>query len=364
MSNITLWLKGKTYSLEELKEGTIPSSTSFEESTLLFCKEWLNGKAAFEIQTSGSTGIPKKISFTRNQLEASAMLTAKALDLKNNFNALVCLDTKYIAGQMMLVRSFVTDMNIYAVEPSANPFAHLTTATKIDFVAMVPYQLQALLDTTHAYRLNDVHTIIIGGAATSSGLVERLQNYSCHCYATYGMTETISHIALRKLNGKNSEEYFHPLQSVHLTKDERDCLVIQAPHITEEQIVTNDLVELKEDQSFKVLGRWDNVINTGGVKISPEGVEEKIKSVFAQLALPNRFFLAAMPDEKLGSKVTLVIEGVAFSSSTLNSISEQLAKSLSRFEIPGDIKFIAAFTETDTQKINRKKTAIHLLTKN
>jgi len=356
MSNTTLWLKGRVYSLEELKEGAGSSSTSFEESTLTFCKDWLNGKADFEIQTSGSTGVPKKISFTREQLEASAQLTAKALDLKNNFNALVCLDTKYIAGQMMLVRSFVTGMHIYAVEPSSNPFASLDSKIKIDFAAMVPYQLQALLDSPNEDRLHSIHTIIIGGAATSNGLIKRLQNYSCRCYATYGMTETISHVALRKLNGANSEEYFHPLDSVHLAIDHRGCLVIQAPHITEEQIATNDLVELKEDQSFKILGRWDNVINTGGVKISPEIAEEKIKAVFAQLALPNRLFLAAMPDEKLGSKVTLIIEGNPFPASMLDSISEELMKSLSRFELPRAIRFIEAFEETDTQKINRKKT--------
>ncbi len=361
MNKPTLWLRGSIHSWEELKNEKIPAATSFEESTLRFCKDWLNGKTDFEIQTSGSTGTPKKIIFTRKQLEASALLTAKALHLKSAYNALVCLDTKYIAGQMMLVRSFVTGMNSSVVEPSANPFLALNDAIQIDFAALVPYQVQAILDSPYENRLNNIRTVIIGGAATSNGLIARLQNYSCDSYATYGMTETISHIALRKLNGEGKSDYFHPLDQVQLSKDERDCLVIGAPHVTDEPIITNDLVDLKEDHSFKITGRWDNVINTGGVKISPESVEEKIKSVFAQRSFSNRLFLSALPDEKLGNKVTLIIEGDPFSEFVLNNLAEELVNSLSRFEMPRAIKFVKAFIETDTQKINRKKTTDLLL---
>lgn len=361
MNKPTLWLRGSAYSWEELKNEKIPAATSFEESTLRFCKDWLQEKPDFEIQTSGSTGTPKKIIFTRKQLEASALLTAKALHLQSGYNALVCLDTKYIAGQMMLVRSFVTGMNSSVVEPSANPFLALHDTMQIDFAALVPYQVQAILDSPYENRLNNIRTIIIGGAATSNGLIDRLQKYMCDSYATYGMTETISHIALRKLSGEGKSDYFHPLDQVQLSKDERDCLVIKAPHVSDELIITNDLVDLKDNHSFKITGRWDNVINTGGVKISPETVEEKIKSLFTQQSLTNRLFLSALPDEKLGSKVALIIEGHPFSESMLTHLSDGLVNALSRFEMPRDIKFVKAFIETETQKINRKKTTDLLL---
>ncbi|PZR30149.1 MAG: hypothetical protein DI538_23335 [Azospira oryzae] len=361
MNKPTLWLRGRTYSLEELKENHLSATTSFEESTFRFCREWLNGKTEFEIQTSGSTGIPKRIVFSGKQLEASALLTAQALDLKTNYHALVCLDTKYIAGQMMLVRSFVSGMNMIVAEPSANPFAAIDNTVPIDFAALVPYQVQAILDSSHAHRLNSIQTIIIGGAATSKGLVDRIQEYTCQMYATYGMTETLSHIALQRLNGDHRSDYFHPLEGVRLQKDDRDCLVINAPHITRERIITNDIVDLKEDHSFRIMGRYDNVINTGGVKISPELAEEKIKSVFDRLALHNRLFLSALPDEKLGNKVALMIEGDPFPESMLNRLSHELAITLTRFELPRDIQFIKEFVETGTQKINRKKTTERLL---
>ncbi|HEY5826038.1 MAG TPA: AMP-binding protein [Cyclobacteriaceae bacterium] len=353
---MTFLLNGVPYSPDQLKEGQFNFNTPFEESTLAFCKGWLNGKDHFEIQTSGSTGTPKKISFTRKQLEASAKLTETALSLKKEFNALVCLDTKYIAGQMMLVRSLVTGMSIIAVEPGSNPFDQVSSEVQIDFTALVPYQIQAILNSEQADHFNSIQKIIIGGAGISNDLVDELQDYPCSFYATYGMTETISHIALRKLNEKDKQDYFHPLPSVNLRKDERDCLIISAPHVSETEIVTNDIVELNEDQSFKILGRWDNVINSGGVKISPEPVEEKVKNLFNKLQLSNRFFLAGVPDEKLGMKVILVIEGKSFSESEVNKLHSELKKELSKYEIPKEVKFISSFIQTETQKINRKKT--------
>lgn len=353
---MTLFLNNHFYSLDDLKKGHFNFSSPFEESTLKFCQEWLNGRAHFEIQTSGSTGTPKKISFTRQQLEASAKLTEAALDLKRGFNALVCLDTKYIAGQMMLVRSFVTGMNIIAVEPSANPYESLSGEIQIDFVALVPYQIQAILKSKNRERFNSTKKIIIGGAALLPDLISQLQNYSCTFYATYGMTETISHIALQKLNGSDKQSQFRPLPTIRVEKDDRGCLVINAPHASTEKIITNDLVELNDDQSFKILGRWDNVINTGGVKISSEPLEEKIKLIFNALQLNNRFFIAGVADEKLGSKIVLVIEGESFSEQQLSSIQNQLKISLAKYEIPKELKFVASFIETDTQKVNRKKT--------
>jgi o-succinylbenzoate---CoA ligase len=353
---MTFSLNGISYSIEQLKKGHFKINTLFEESTLKFCEAWLNGKENFRIQTSGSTGIPKKISFTRKQLEASAKLTEAALQLKTGYNSLVCLDTKYIAGQMMLVRSFVTGMNIIAVEPGSNPFDQLTDEAGIDFAALVPYQVQAILNSKQSNRFNTVQKIIIGGAALNNDLIDQLQNYSCSFYATYGMTETISHIALQKLNGQGKQNYFHPLPSVKLKKDDRDCLTIFAPYVSEIEIITNDIVELNEDQSFTIIGRWDNVINSGGVKISPEAAEAKLRVIFNDLHLPNRFFIAGVPDEKLGTKVMLIIEGGSFSGSEIIELQSRFRVALPKYEIPKEIRFVFSFTQTETQKINRKKT--------
>jgi O-succinylbenzoic acid--CoA ligase len=353
---MVFFLNDKSYSISDLRTGAYQANTSFEKSTLDFCNDWLNEKKYFEIRTSGSTGAPKKISFARKQLEASAELTADALQLKKDFNALICLDTKYIAGQMMLVRSFVTGMNIIAIESSANPFDAISKELKIDFVALVPYQVQAILNSTHSSRFNSIRKIIIGGAPLNTDVIKQLQSYSCAFFATYGMTETISHIGLQKLNGKDRQTHFHPLRSIKLEKNERGCLVIHAPHVSKEKIVTNDLVELSNDQSFKIIGRWDNIINTGGVKISPEAVEEKIKKIFDELQLAYRFFVSGLPDEKLGTKVVLIIEGDPFTFDQQNSLERALKAQLAKYEIPKETKFVSDFIETETLKINRKET--------
>jgi O-succinylbenzoic acid--CoA ligase len=349
-------LNNKSYTIDQLKSGQFIYHSSFEESTLKFCNEWLNGRVHFETQTSGSTGPPRKILFTRAQLEQSAKLTATALSLQKGFNALICLDTKYIAGQMMLVRSFISEMNVIALEPCANPFHRLSRDVKVDFAALVPYQIYEVLSSPDSQQFNSIQKIIIGGAAIHSDLITSLQMYSCSFYATYGMTETISHIALQKLNGKARQNYFHPLPTIRLQQDERECLVIYAPHVSEDKIITNDIVQLEPDHSFRILGRYDNVINTGGVKISPESVEEKIKLIFTNGHLANRFFLGGVPDEKLGMKLILVIEGETFTDSKLNFITGQFKAKLLKYEIPKEVKFIRIFIETETQKVNRKKT--------
>jgi o-succinylbenzoate---CoA ligase len=344
------------YTYEELAKGSIRLNSAFERSTLAFCHSWLNNILHFDIRTSGSTGTPKVISFTRQQLEASARLTESALLLKKEYRALVCLPTEYIAGQMMLVRSLVTGMSIYATEPVANPFLTIPDNIRIDFAALVPYQLLAVLNSPVAYRLNEVKQIIIGGAPLALDVIDQLQSFSCSFYATYGMTETISHVALQRLNGPHRQHSFYPLSSIGFSKDERGCLVINAPHVSAEALVTNDLVDLRDDGSFAVLGRWDNVINTGGVKVLAEELERKIKVIFTRLQLLNRFFVAALPDKMLGEKVILVVEGESFSPTLLDQLSIRLKEELSRFELPKDIRFVSSFAETETQKLNRKKT--------
>lgn len=325
--------------------------TEFERSTLLFCQRWLKGEREFDLQTSGSTGNPKNIKIQRQQMEASAQQTIDALQLKPTATALVCLDTKYIAGQMMLVRSLMVGMNIHAEEPSGNPLANIH-AGPIDFAALVPYQVEGVLDTIPG-RLDDIRCAIIGGAAISVALRKKIAGSNCALYATYGMTETISHIALQRLNGSSPQDFFEALPGVILRTEGRGCLCIRTAYLPDE-VITNDLVEMAGERKFRWLGRADNVINSGGVKIIPEKIEAILEDIFLKLSIPQRFFIAAVPDESLGQRAMICVEGSAIAVEVQRHILELAANQLPKFEVPKGFRFEPKFSETNTGKILRK----------
>ncbi len=348
-------LNGKKYSLSELKSGfTNQKASSYEHSCLQFCHRWLKGEYNFILQTSGTTGTPKKISATRDQLRASAKLTADYLGLQKEYNALICLDTNYVAGIMMLVRSLESGMNMYVTDPAANPFDKISSDTKIDFAALVPYQIQAILKSKKKNRFND-GIFLIGGAPLSKKTIDELQSCSGIFYATYGMTETLSHIALQRLNGENPENYFKILSGISIQVDDRGCLIINAPHINSTSIVTNDLVEMIDHDKFIWLGRADNIINSGGVKIIPEKIEAVVELIFNELKLENRFFIAGLPHSELGQSVSLIIEGNLPEIQEKNII-ELMKEKLSRYEVPKSIWYASTFLQTETGKINKVKT--------
>ncbi|MEL6976647.1 MAG: O-succinylbenzoic acid--CoA ligase, partial [Bacteroidota bacterium] len=168
-------------------------------------------------------------------------------------------------------------------------------------------------------------------------------------FETYGMTETITHIAFRSLNGQ-TEKVFQTLPQVTVSADARGCLVINAPRISSELIVTNDLVELVSENQFKWLGRIDSVINSGGVKIIPEKVESTLANHLTQ-----RFFITGVPDPTLGQKVVLVVEGAALSDKQSEHLKSSFQK-LEKFERPKDIVFVPKFLETGTGKVQRSQT--------
>jgi len=346
----SLHLNGKAFLVEELTSLPVDScKTNFEKNTLLFCKAWLSGQQEFRINTSGSTGAPKEIILKRRAMEQSARMTINALQLKSTDTALICLDTKYVAGQMMLVRSLINGMNIVAIEPGANPFS--TVKQQIDFTALVPYQLENVLDRS-SKMLDNVRCAIIGGAAISHSLQEKAKKSQCAIYATYGMTETISHIALQKINGLNAQEYFETLDGVHIRLDERGCLCIRANHLDSE-VATNDLVEMIDQRKFKWLGRIDNVINSGGVKIIPEKVEAVMEKIFGSMQLKVRFFIAGVADKVFGQHVVIVCEGVAFPKTLQLQALEKASQFLAKYETPKEFVFVSKFAETANGKINR-----------
>lgn len=312
-----------------------------------FLFNWFSSNE-ISVQTSGSTGKPKEIKLKKAFMVNSALATGTYFNLKENTTALLCLSPDYIAGKMMFVRALTLGWQLDVVAPTSE-----VKITKMyDFCAMVPMQLQNSLT-----EINKVKTLIVGGGVVSKELEVQLQKLSTQIFATYGMTETITHIAVKRLNDFCQAELvstsnYSVLPNVKIYIDSRNCLVIKAPKVSDELIITNDVVQLISDNQFEWLGRFDNVINSGGIKLHPEKIEEKLSDIIQQ-----RFFVAGVPDEKLGEKLILVIEDV-FSSAVEKSLQVKIKQldSFSKFEIPKEIYFVEAFVETETKKIQRNKT--------
>lgn len=336
--------QGKSFSDHNL---LIDEVESVSKESAEFLKEWFNNKLFVKVNTSGSTGIPKEIKLKKRQMLNSANATASFLQLKENTTALLCLSSSFIAGKMMWVRALTLGWHLDVVSVDSNPLA--LNSKSYDFTAMVPMQVSNSID-----QLFRVKKIIIGGGVVSENLQNKLQSISAKAYATYGMTETITHIAIKKLNKFNEDnmDSFEVLPSVSIESDSRGCLVIDAPLIADEKIITNDLVTIISNNRFKWLGRYDSIINSGGVKLIPEEIEKKISNIITE-----RFFVASLPDTKLGEKLILVVEG---DKNRITSKIDILAfigsTELTTYEIPKEIHFVSKFSMTETGKIMRSST--------
>ncbi len=286
-------------------------------------------------------------------------MTGQALGLKAGDRALACLSTAYIAGMMMLVRGFVLGLDLIVVTPSGNPLAGFSPDTRFDFTALVPLQLQRILSDTpdRLPILNEMKAILVGGAPVGALLQTQLQHVCAPIYHTYGMTETVTHIALRRLNGPQANSAFIPLPGVKTGLDERGCLTVNAAVTGKKTLRTNDLVALHPDGSFVWRGRIDNVINSGGVKVQVEKVESALEEALLRVAggryAQRRFFVGPMEDVRLGQRVVAVIEGAAFSATEIDEIKRLLQKLLDKYEVPRQFCFLPALAETPTGKINR-----------
>lgn len=303
-----------------------------------FISEWLNDSDFIKVKTSGSTGVPKIISLRKNHVLNSAKATIEYFELYKNTKALLCLPSEFIAGKLMLVRAMVAGWNLYTVDPGKNPLKNIDDS--FDFSAMVPYQVFHSLKELHKLK-----KLIIGGGAIPAKLEIQLQPLETLVYATYGMTETITHIAIRQINGEEKSSFFSALPGVSFSQNSNVCLEILAPNISEDVVVTNDIVDLISPDSFKFLGRVDNVINSGGVKIHPEELEKKLS---LHLGIP--FFIASEKNEALGEQVILIVESKE--EFELKDFS-QAFQTLSPYEIPKSIYSVPHFLYTETDKIRR-----------
>jgi o-succinylbenzoate---CoA ligase len=327
------------------------AKTEYEQQVIDFCQQWLAGQSHFSIKTSGSTGEPKEILLTRQQMQASALLTGKTFHLLPNDSALVCLNVGYIAGMMMLVRGMVLGLKLTVVEPSSNPLEFVEDVP-FNFAAFVPLQLQTILKSEkYKAQLEKMKAVIVGGAAVNETLNQQTQALKVPVFSTYGMTETVSHIAIRQLNGVNSDSNFKVLEGVEINIDYRNCLNIKASATNNELIQTNDVVELIDKKTFKLMGRFDNIINSGGVKIQLEKVEKSLEQF-----IQNRFFAYGIDDEKLGQKLVLIVESEEWEAPKKVTILESLKPLLTKYEIPKMIYFVPVFKETPTGKIDKIQT--------
>ncbi len=235
--------------------------------------QWQSKMNPLIARTSGSTGTPKEIQLQRPHVEASARLTHEAFSLTPGITALFCLPAQFIAGKMMVIRALVNEWNLVLAQPNADALKNV--GGDIDFAAMTPYQVEQSL-VRFPTTFSKIKQLIIGGAAIPDTLENELKDHKPQCFATYGMTETITHIAIRAVNGKNASDHFSALRGIKLSQDAENCLIIEAEHLGAELIVTNDMAAFNSAGAFKVLGRRDHVINSGGLKLLPEDIEKKI----------------------------------------------------------------------------------------
>lgn len=339
---------GMYFAHKELKDvaySFVKEGEDFEKSIGIFLLDWLDENDHVYVKTSGSTGRPKLVKIQKQAMVYSAIATSNYFNLQPGNSVLHCLPTTFIAGKMMLVRAMILGLELDIISPSSNPLERINKS--YDFCAMVPLQLENAIGS-----LDKIKTLIVGGASVANELQGKLKGLNCKVYATYGMTETVTHIAVKQLNhfsnSSNKEdkiEGFKVLDDVTISQDERDCLIINAPKLNALPIVTNDVIRITSDSTFEIIGRADNVINSGGIKLFPEQIEAKLNPYISA-----RFFIASQEDPQLGEQLIIVVEGSS------NTFDSSIYKNLDTYEKPKHIYNVERFCETDSGKIQRKKT--------
>ncbi len=331
----------------------LPLATAeWERDVWKFLINWFHNSCdGIKVFSSGSTGTPKAMQHSRQAMMVHAQITCETLPLPRGITAWLCLPANKIGGMMMLVRSMVNHMDLLCTKPSVSPFDDLDDHHTVAFTALTPMQMKSTeTDYARYCKMNRITTILLGGEAVSAGLIKHLYAAENNIYATFGMTETISHIALKKLNGMHPDAHYNTLNGITVSVDERNCLVVQAPAMGINNVVTNDLATVISATAFDWLGRIDHVINTGGIKVIPETVEQKLLPF---IDVP--FFIAGIPDDTTGQKVALVLESPAISSHEKEALYDCF-EVLGKHETPRAILLASAFVKTENGKIKRAET--------
>ena len=348
-------INGRSIRFEELVNKSISPATDFEKEVFDFCIDWLKNSQYFSFSSSGSTGNPSEIIISKNQIIASIERTANALQLTNKDKGLVCLPIAGTGGKMMIARCLYLNMFMECTEPSGNPFRYLSTSPT--FTALTPYQLETIINEDSS-KLNQLKVVIVGGADVSTGLKEKVnKNLQIPVFSTYGMTETVSHIALKLLNTKEADPYFTVLPGIEIKTDENENLQIKGDVTNHQWITTTDRVKLINKKKFEWVGRSDRVINSGGVKIHPENIEKELQSIFKDLNIQRRFFIHGMPHDRLGTQCALFIEGMDLNEEEFDHLKKEIRNTFDKHHRPKEIHFIPEFCLTASGKIDKINTA-------
>lgn len=341
-------LNGNQYNFNELKEvaySYVKEGEPYEKIIGNFLLDWLDDNDFLYSKTSGTTGKPKEIKIQKQHMVNSAIATGNFFNLKSGDTALHCLPANYIAGKMMLVRAMVLGLEMDLTAPTTSPI--FDYEKPYEFSAMIPLQLKNM----KGY-ISNINKIIVGGASVSNQLKLHFRDCPTNIFETYGMTETVSHIAARRINNfqnsrfnETDRMFFNVLPEVTITQDLRGCLVVDAPYVSDKVVITNDLIKMHSNTTFEWLGRLDHVINSGGVKLHPEQIESKLSNV-----IKSRFFVASEKDADLGEKLIMVVEGEE------NSVDTKSFDVLDKFEKPKQIYYVPEIITTYTGKIQRQET--------
>lgn len=312
------------------------------EDVRRFIDEWNNELPYIIAHTSGSTGTPKTIRLLKDDMRRSAVATCRYFNITDSSVMVLPLSIGYIAGKMMVIRALEAKARLWIESPSNKPLVR--DYGTVDLLPVVPSQVEWIVSNPECCK--KIRNIIVGGGAMPVGLECRLAESGINAYATYGMTETCSHVALRRVGDESS--CYNALPGITFATDERGCLVIDAPQFSFGRIVTNDIVTLVDENRFRWMGRWDNVINTGGVKVFPEKIEQAIS---ASVSLPP-FYVTGRKSEKWGEEVVMYVECAA-SEIDADGILSALKEEISRYELPKEIIPVPAFSRTESGKIRR-----------
>ncbi|KXB37082.1 O-succinylbenzoic acid--CoA ligase family protein [Bacteroidales bacterium KA00344] len=310
-----------------------------------FLKEWRNGEPCLTVKTSGSTGTPKTMLVEKERMLNSARITCDFLGLTAADTALLCMNLNYIGAKMMVVRSLDRGMKLVTVPPSGHPYADLPAEFRalgrITFAAMVPLQVYNALQVPEETEwLRSIDHLIIGGGGIDERVAQQLKTFPKHVWSTYGMTETLSHIALRRLNGPDASEWYRPFDTVKVGRDAEGCLTIDAPMVHDGLLVTNDRVELLSDGAFRILGRKDNVIVSGGIKIQIEEVEHTLRPF-----MDKPFLITKAPSEKFGEAVVILTE-----ETDMGQVEEICLNTLPKYWVPRKYVHVDKLPMTETGK--------------
>lgn len=328
------------FSSDQFLKENFESETAQHVQT--FLKFWKSKEEEYILHTSGSTGKPKAITITKEQMRMSAEATIRFFNLHAGKTALLCLGVDRVAGVMMIVRALMAQMDLLLVEPKSNPLKDIHT--EVAFAAMVPYQVKTILEETPE-KFSFIRDLIIGGAPLLRTERQQLIDLGVDAFETYGMTETVSHIALKHI----SERDFKFLHGTTGHLDKRGCLVIRTL-LSDEDIITNDVVEFTDYNSFIWKGRADFVINSGGVKIHPEELERKLETLFSKNGEHCHFFITSEKDNDFGEKVVLFLENPS-------CFQEEWLAELPTYVKPKKVYKLDAFKWTESGKVDRVGTS-------